>query len=175
MAPSLVNVPNRTWTEADRARRPYGRHGDARLSEPTVSRVSSSTVPPQRQPGSGARRYVGEPGPSAGPRHQHPRRATLLRRLSGRWLCSNCHASYHTVFSAPTTPGVCDRGGGELYQRVDDRGRPRTPASRSTSGRRSRSPTTELHQILVEVNGDQPIADVTRSLREALPRNNGTM
>jgi adenylate kinase len=101
---------------------------------------------------------------------------TLLRRLSGRWLCSNCHASYHTVFSPPTTPGVCDRCGGELYQRVDDR--EDTARHRLEVYFGETVPVLDYyraHQILVEVNGDQPIADVTRSLREALPRNNGTM
>ena len=44
----------------------------------------------------------------------------LLARLSGRWLCRDCHASYHVVFSPPTVAGVCDRCGGPLYQRADD-------------------------------------------------------
>lgn len=44
----------------------------------------------------------------------------LLRRLSGRWLCKQCHASYHVVNNPPSRPGRCDRCGGELYQREDD-------------------------------------------------------
>ena len=43
-----------------------------------------------------------------------------MARLSGRWLCRDCHSSYHVLFSPPTTPGVCDRCGGPLYQRADD-------------------------------------------------------
>ena len=44
----------------------------------------------------------------------------LLKRLSGRWVCRNCQAPYHTVNSPPKVWGKCDRCGGELYQRPDD-------------------------------------------------------
>ena len=44
----------------------------------------------------------------------------LLKRLSGRWVCRQCQASYHIVNSPPKVMGKCDRCGGELYQRPDD-------------------------------------------------------
>lgn len=44
----------------------------------------------------------------------------LLRRLSGRWICRNCQTPYHLVNAPPKVAGVCDRCGGELYQRADD-------------------------------------------------------
>jgi adenylate kinase len=44
----------------------------------------------------------------------------LLRRLTGRRVCRNCGATYHLVSAPPARPGVCDRCGGELYQRPDD-------------------------------------------------------
>lgn len=44
----------------------------------------------------------------------------LLKRLSGRWICRKCQAPYHEVTSPPRVSGVCDRCGGELYQRPDD-------------------------------------------------------
>lgn len=44
----------------------------------------------------------------------------LLERLSGRWICRQCQAPYHAVNSPPRVAGVCDRCGGELYQRPDD-------------------------------------------------------
>ena len=44
----------------------------------------------------------------------------LLRRLAGRWTCrANGHV-YHEIFSPPAKPGICDKDGGELYQREDD-------------------------------------------------------
>ena len=45
----------------------------------------------------------------------------LVKRLSGRWLCRTCQTPYHTTGSPPKTPGKCDKCGGELYQRSDDR------------------------------------------------------
>ena len=45
----------------------------------------------------------------------------LVKRLSGRWLCRACQTPYHVTNSPPKTPGKCDRCGGELYQRPDDR------------------------------------------------------
>ncbi len=45
----------------------------------------------------------------------------LVKRLSGRWLCRVCQTPYHIINSPPKTPGKCDKCGGELYQRSDDR------------------------------------------------------
>lgn len=44
----------------------------------------------------------------------------LMERLTGRRICKECGATYHLVFNPPTKEGVCDRCGGELYQRADD-------------------------------------------------------
>jgi adenylate kinase len=48
-------------------------------------------------------------------------REVLVRRLSGRRTCRQCNAMYHVDLDPPAHPGVCDRCGGELYQRDDDR------------------------------------------------------
>lgn len=45
----------------------------------------------------------------------------LLRRLSSRWICRNCQTPYHATNSPPRVRGKCDRCGGELYQRPDDK------------------------------------------------------
>ena len=44
----------------------------------------------------------------------------IVKRISGRRTCRNCAAMYHVVFEPPAAPGVCDKCGGELYQREDD-------------------------------------------------------
>lgn len=44
----------------------------------------------------------------------------LIKRLTGRRTCRNCGAMYHIIFDPPAKEGVCDRCGGELYQRDDD-------------------------------------------------------
>jgi adenylate kinase len=44
----------------------------------------------------------------------------LLKRLTGRWICRKCQAPYHEVSSPSKLKGICDKCGGELYQRADD-------------------------------------------------------
>jgi adenylate kinase len=44
----------------------------------------------------------------------------LLRRLGGRLVCKSCGATYHAVTQAPKNKGICDRCGGQVYQRADD-------------------------------------------------------
>ena len=45
----------------------------------------------------------------------------LVSRLSGRWLCRGCHATYNVQSHPPHSAGVCDACGQALEQRVDDR------------------------------------------------------
>ncbi|RRJ62121.1 adenylate kinase [Paenibacillus oralis] len=47
-------------------------------------------------------------------------RNKLLARLTGRRICKSCGATYHVIFNPPKQEGVCDKCGGELYQRSDD-------------------------------------------------------
>jgi adenylate kinase len=44
----------------------------------------------------------------------------LVRRITGRRVCSKCGAPYHIDNMKPKVPGVCDLCGGELIQRPDD-------------------------------------------------------
>jgi len=45
----------------------------------------------------------------------------LVRRLTGRRTCRNCGMMFHILFHPPAKEGICDRCGGILYQRDDDR------------------------------------------------------
>jgi adenylate kinase len=45
----------------------------------------------------------------------------IVRRLSGRWSCPVCKATYHATLKPPRVPGKCDVCGNALIQRVDDR------------------------------------------------------
>jgi len=44
----------------------------------------------------------------------------VVRRLSGRRTCRRCGHVWHLDFDPPATDGICDRCGGELFQRDDD-------------------------------------------------------
>ncbi len=45
----------------------------------------------------------------------------LVNRLTKRRSCPDCNAVYHLVYNPPKAEGVCDKCGGKLYQRDDDK------------------------------------------------------
>ncbi len=47
--------------------------------------------------------------------------AEIISRISGRRTCRNCGTSFHVINEKPTVEGVCNKCGGELYQREDDK------------------------------------------------------
>jgi adenylate kinase len=44
----------------------------------------------------------------------------IIERLSSRRICKNCGEVYNTRFLKPKVEGICDKCGGQLYQRPDD-------------------------------------------------------
>ena len=93
----------------------------------------------------------------------------LVARLTGRRVCRQCGANYHLEFNPPRRPGVCDRCGGELYHRSDDT--EATVRSRLEVYRRQTAPLLAYYRergLLREVNGDQEVEQVFRSLLNAL-------
>ena len=45
----------------------------------------------------------------------------VIRRLSTRRVCKSCGANFNVLTLPPKVEGVCDKCGGELYQRDDDK------------------------------------------------------
>jgi adenylate kinase len=89
----------------------------------------------------------------------------LLKRLSGRWTCRSCGAMYHEIFHAPEEPGVCDKCGGELYQRPDDT--PETQKHRIEVYFEQTAPLIDYYRekgLLVEVDGRQGIEEIQGDL-----------
>lgn len=98
-------------------------------------------------------------------------RETLLKRLAGRWLCRDCQATYHELNSPPAVAGRCDRCGGELYQRPDDRRE--TAEHRLDVYMQQTVPVIDYYRgkgLLLEVNGDQSIEAVQQSVHEGMTR-----
>jgi len=95
--------------------------------------------------------------------------AVLVERVSGRRLCRACGEAYHVRFNPPKQLGVCDKDGGELYQRDDDN--PETVRQRLQVYWQQTSPLIDRYRnqgVLVEVNGDQSIDAVAADLRAAV-------
>lgn len=98
----------------------------------------------------------------------------LLRRLSGRWTCSVGGETYNIYERPPKVPGVCDRDGGKLVQRSDDR--PEVVKERLASYERQTKPLVDYyrrHGVLEVVDGSASIAEVNRALDEILKRAEG--
>ena len=93
----------------------------------------------------------------------------LVERVGGRRICRTCGEAYHVQFNPPKQPGVCDKDGGELYQRDDDR--PETVRKRLQVYWKQTSPLIDYYRgqgVLVEINGDQSIQAVQADLRAAV-------
>ncbi len=93
----------------------------------------------------------------------------LIRRLSGRWICRLCQAPYHLMTSPPKAKGVCDRCGGELYQRDDDR--PETVKKRLEVYLAEAASLTDYYHKqgkLAEVNGEGTPGEVGQRITNAL-------
>ena len=94
----------------------------------------------------------------------------VVRRLSGRWLCSKTpdHV-YHTIARPPKVPGKCDIDGAPLVQRGDDK--PETITARLEQ---QLPPMYEVVDYYAErnalstVNGDKSIDDVADALLRAI-------
>ncbi len=92
----------------------------------------------------------------------------LVKRLSGRRLCHTCQTPYHIINSPPKTSGRCDRCGGELYQRSDDR--EETVKNRLNVFFAQTLPILDYYKKqgkLITVNGNQGIKQVTECLLAA--------
>jgi adenylate kinase len=85
----------------------------------------------------------------------------LLKRLTGRRICKECGATYHLEFNPPAKADVCDKCGGELYQRSDDN--EETVANRLDVNIKQTKPLLDFYEelgYLQSINGEQGINKV---------------
>jgi adenylate kinase len=93
----------------------------------------------------------------------------LVKRLSGRRLCRVCQTPYHIISSPPKTPGKCDKCGGELYQRSDDK--EETVKDRLNIFFAQTFPILDYYKKqnkLIRVNGNLGMQGVAREIISAL-------
>lgn len=92
-------------------------------------------------------------------------RDVLVQRLSGRRVCVDCGTVFHAVSNPTARPGVCDRCGGTVIQRDDDR--PEPIARRLALYDAQTAPLVEYYRergLLERVDGDQDVETVTSSI-----------
>jgi adenylate kinase len=93
----------------------------------------------------------------------------VIRRLSGRRTCRGCGKIWHILFDAPSRDGACDRCGGELFQRDDDKAE--TIAERLRVYTRDTAPLVDYYGAqgkLVGIDATGPVEDVTVRAIDAL-------
>ena len=80
---------------------------------------------------------------------------TAFERIAGRRVCSNCGAIYNVYTQSPKQEGICDRCGGKLIQREDDRDE--TVRQRFKTYERETVPVIEfLKKQFADVIWDEP-------------------
>ena len=85
----------------------------------------------------------------------------LMKRLTGRRTCKQCNQMYNIYFSPPKKEGVCDKCGGELYQRDDDK--EETIKKRLEVYEAQTAPLIDYYEkkgILRRVNGEGDIEEI---------------
>src|SRR6056297_684737 len=89
----------------------------------------------------------------------------LVERIVGRRICKNCKATYHIKFNPPKQEGICDKCGGELYQRDDDK--EETVQNRIKVYNEETQPLVEYYEnkdLILNINGEQEINKVLEDI-----------
>ena len=96
-------------------------------------------------------------------------RDTLLTRLTGRRVCKACGAGFNVNTGlSPKKDGVCDKCGGEVYQRADDERS--TIENRLNVYQRDTAPLIEFYEkqgILKRIPCEGPLAEVLERFEKA--------
>lgn len=99
---------------------------------------------------------------------QVPQRV-IVERLAGRRTCKGCGALYHLTFNPSTREGICDRCGGELVQRDDDR--EETIRARLQVYENQTAPLVGYYRqrgVLREIDGVGTVEDIRNRVVKAL-------
>ncbi len=91
----------------------------------------------------------------------------LMRRLTGRWWCPECHATYH--LASPAASKVCENCQTGLIQREDDR--PETVKRRLRVYFEETAPLVDYYRdrgMVLEIDGGAPVDVVSRKLGQQL-------
>lgn len=89
----------------------------------------------------------------------------IVNRMSGRRACLKCGATYHLVFAAPKTEGVCDACGEGLVLRDDDK--PETVSKRLNVYHEQTQPLIDYYKeqgVLKTVDGTKALDEVFQQI-----------
>ena len=90
---------------------------------------------------------------------------SVVLRLSGRLICSSCGANFHVSFVPSQKEGLCDKCGGKLRQRSDDK--KETVLERLRVYQEQTEGLIDYYKkndILKEVSSDKNIDDISKDI-----------
>ncbi|KUO73248.1 MAG: adenylate kinase [Clostridia bacterium BRH_c25] len=96
---------------------------------------------------------------------------TIIDRMTSRRVCNKCGESYNLCFYRPVLDGTCDKCGGKLYTREDDK--LETVANRLNVYKNQTFPLIDYYKkmgVLVAVNGEKSADKVFEDIINALER-----
>lgn len=96
----------------------------------------------------------------------------LIERITGRRVCEDCGATFHTKFNKPKEEGICDKCGGKLIQRNDDN--EETVKNRISVYNDHTSPLIEYYEKagkLVKIDGAKTPEEVFNEFETKLGKN----
>ena len=93
----------------------------------------------------------------------------IIDRMGGRRACRDCGATYHVASAPPKTEGKCDKCGGDLLLRDDDK--PETVKQRLEVYHEQTEPLKDFYAargLLKQVNNQPTIEATSKAVLEAL-------
>ena len=97
----------------------------------------------------------------------NPPEEAILERITGRRVCEECDSVFHIKFNPPEKTGICDKCGGKLYQRDDDK--EETVKKRVDAYNSQTKPLVSYYRekgILKTVEGDRSIDDIAKEVEK---------
>lgn len=92
-----------------------------------------------------------------------------IRRLTSRWLCSQCEENFNLLTKLPKKKGLCDLCGGKLIQREDDQ--EAAVKQRLALYFQQTEPVLDYYRqqgLVHEINGEQPIPAIHQDIMKII-------
>lgn len=93
----------------------------------------------------------------------------IIQRISGRRTCRSCSATFHVQNIPPKKAGICDKCGGELYQRADEK--PEAVKKRLDVYKKQTEPLVDYYRKkgnLKEIDASRSVDEVIGESEEVL-------
>lgn len=93
----------------------------------------------------------------------------IIKRAEGRLVCKQCGSIYNRYFSPPKQEGICDKCGGALYHREDDK--PEVVQARLRVYNDQTKPLLDYYSKnhgLINIDGDNPSEIVFQDLKNQI-------